>query len=87
MARLEEFEFPVKLNEVTREYFERMSRIETGPAARDMKAVAGTTPDPAAARRLAASPFYNAQMRTTCVATRLEAATPITPYRSRRAPW
>ena len=72
MARLEEFEFPVKLNEVTREFFVRMSRIETGPAARDMKAIAGTTPDPEAARRLAASPFYNAQMRNTCVATRLE---------------
>jgi acetylornithine deacetylase/succinyl-diaminopimelate desuccinylase-like protein len=72
LARLEEFEFPVKLNEVTREYFERMARIETGPTARDMKAIASRTPDPEAARRLAASPFYNAQMRTTCVATRLE---------------
>jgi acetylornithine deacetylase/succinyl-diaminopimelate desuccinylase-like protein len=49
-----------------------MSRIETGPTALDMKAIAGMTPDPEAARRLAASPFYNAQMRNTCVATRLE---------------
>jgi acetylornithine deacetylase/succinyl-diaminopimelate desuccinylase-like protein len=72
LARLEEFEFPIKLNEVTREFFRRMSTIETGAAARDMKAMAGAKPDPEAARRLAASPFYNAQMRNTCVATRLE---------------
>jgi len=35
-------------------------------------AIAGITPDPEAARRLGASPFYNAQIRNTCVATRLE---------------
>jgi len=36
-----------------------------------MRAVARPTPDLAAAARLSASlPYYNAQMRTTCVATR-----------------
>jgi acetylornithine deacetylase/succinyl-diaminopimelate desuccinylase-like protein len=38
-----------------------------------MRAVAAATPDPAAAARLSASPFYNARLRTTCVATRAEA--------------
>ena len=51
-----------------------MAGAETGAAAADMKAVAGAPPDAAAAARLSAgSPYFNALMRTTCVATRLEA--------------
>jgi acetylornithine deacetylase/succinyl-diaminopimelate desuccinylase-like protein len=38
-----------------------------------MRAVAATRPDQAAAARLSRSPFYNAQLRTTCVATRVDA--------------
>ena len=71
--RLAKFDFPVNLNEVTRAYFQKMSAIETGQVAADMKAVAQTRPDPAVVSRLAASPYYNALMRPTCVATRLEA--------------
>jgi acetylornithine deacetylase/succinyl-diaminopimelate desuccinylase-like protein len=74
LARLAKFDFPVRLNETTRSFFERMSARETGQTAADMKAVAGDTPDQQAAARLsAASPFYNSLMRTTCVATMLEA--------------
>jgi acetylornithine deacetylase/succinyl-diaminopimelate desuccinylase-like protein len=74
LARLAAYEFPVRLNETTRAFFERMSGVEKGETARDMKAVAVPRPDPAAAARLAAaSAYYNALMRTTCVATRLEA--------------
>ena len=51
-----------------------MSASESGRVAADMKAVARNPPDLEAARRLAAdSPYHNAIMRTTCVATRLEA--------------
>src|SRR5262249_31126558 len=70
LTRLEHHQFPVQLNEVTRAYFDRMSRIETGQTAADMKAVAGG--DAAAAARLSETAVYNALMRTTCVATRLE---------------
>jgi acetylornithine deacetylase/succinyl-diaminopimelate desuccinylase-like protein len=70
LGRLEKYQFPVQLNEVTRAYFERMSRIEEGPIAADMKAVAAG--DAAAAARLSETPVYNALLRTTCVATRLE---------------
>ncbi|MDP9360767.1 MAG: M20/M25/M40 family metallo-hydrolase [Acidobacteriota bacterium] len=70
LVRLEKYEFPVALNEVTRAYFERLSSIEDGQIAADMKAV--TSGDAAAAARLSETPAYNAQMRTTCVATRLE---------------
>jgi acetylornithine deacetylase/succinyl-diaminopimelate desuccinylase-like protein len=74
LARLAKFDFPVRLNETTRGFFERMAGVEAGDLARDMRAVAATPPDAAAVSRLsAASPYYNALMRTTCVATRLEA--------------
>ncbi|HYG83112.1 MAG TPA: M20/M25/M40 family metallo-hydrolase [Pyrinomonadaceae bacterium] len=74
LARLAKFDFPVRLNETTRSFFERMSARESGQTAADMKAAAQNTPDPSAAARLsAASPFYNSMMRTTCVATMLEA--------------
>ena len=73
LSRLAAFEFPVQLNDVTRAYFERSASVESDPkVAADMRAVAKPTPDPAAAARLSAMlPYYNAQMRTTCVATRL----------------
>jgi acetylornithine deacetylase/succinyl-diaminopimelate desuccinylase-like protein len=74
LTRLAAYEFPVQLNEVTRGYFARMAAVETGETAAAMRAILQPVPDPAAAARLAAaSAFYNAQMRTTCVATRLEA--------------
>ncbi len=38
-----------------------------------MRAVAAVPPDLAAAARLSRSPFYNANLRTTCVATRVDA--------------
>jgi acetylornithine deacetylase/succinyl-diaminopimelate desuccinylase-like protein len=73
LARLAQYDFPVRLSEVTRGYFARMAEIETGVTAADMKAVARLVPDPDAVKRLAdQSPWYNALMRTTCVATRLE---------------
>ena len=72
LLRLSNHQFPFNLNEVTRAYFSRMSKIETGQLASDMKAVAANPPDPAAVKRLEETPYYNALMRTTCVATRLE---------------
>ena len=70
LTKLAKFQFPVELNEVTRTYFERMSKIEEGPIAADMAAVAKG--DAAAAARLSETAAYNALLRTTCVATRLE---------------
>jgi acetylornithine deacetylase/succinyl-diaminopimelate desuccinylase-like protein len=73
LARLAAFEFPVRLNETTRAFFEKMSGVEKGAVADDMRALAAVPPDAAAAARLSASsPYYNSLMRTTCVATRLE---------------
>ena len=39
LARLAEFDFPVKLNEVTRAFFERTAPTQTGPAGEAMKVV------------------------------------------------
>jgi acetylornithine deacetylase/succinyl-diaminopimelate desuccinylase-like protein len=74
LERLAKFDFPVNLNEVTRGYFQKMTALETGQAATDMKTVTATNaPDAEAVKRLSALPYYNALMRTTCVATKLEA--------------
>jgi acetylornithine deacetylase/succinyl-diaminopimelate desuccinylase-like protein len=72
LSRLARFDFPVRLNEVTRAYFDRMSHVEKGPLAADLKAVTARPPDPGAVARLSRIAYYNALMRTTCVATELE---------------
>ena len=74
LVRLSKFDFPPKLNETTRAYFERSAQLEGGQMAADMRAMLGDRLDPAAPSfvRLAAHPFYNALLRTTCVATMLE---------------
>src|SRR5437588_6339021 len=74
LARLAKFTFPLKLNETTRAYFERTAELEGEQTAADIRAVLSQRPDPAALSlmRLSANPAYNAQLRTTCVATMLE---------------
>ena len=72
LGRLAKFDFPFKLNETTRLGFQRMSTTQSGQVADDMLAITQDPPDPAAIARLAAIPIYNATMRTTCVATRLD---------------
>ncbi|HEX8117733.1 MAG TPA: M20/M25/M40 family metallo-hydrolase, partial [Pyrinomonadaceae bacterium] len=73
LARLSKFDFPVRTNDTTRAYFGRMAAGETGQTAADMLAVARTPTDEAAAARLSASSvYYNALLRTTCVATQLQ---------------
>src|SRR5262245_11973367 len=72
LARLSKFAFPLKLNETTRRYFERTAAIESEQVAADIGSVVSGAPDMAALSRLSANPAYNAQLRTTCVATLLE---------------
>ena len=71
LVRLSRYAFPVKLNATTREAFLKGAANQPPKLAADMRAIARNG-DPAAARRLSAvDPYYNAQLRTTCVATRL----------------
>ena len=74
LARLSKFNFPFKLNETTRAYFERIAELEGEQVAADIRSVTSGRPDPASPSlvRLSANPVYNVQLRTTCVATMLE---------------
>jgi acetylornithine deacetylase/succinyl-diaminopimelate desuccinylase-like protein len=71
LTKLQAYQFPFELNPVTREYFERMSHIESGQIAADLAAILKTPPDAEAIARLSKDPRYNSTMRTTCVATEL----------------
>lgn len=73
LVRLSKYAFPVQLNETTRAFFERMAIIDRGPLSKEMEGAAKNPPDRAAIDLLSASPYYNALLRTTCVATRLDA--------------
>ena len=72
LGRLSAYQFPPQLTEITRATFQNWGALQQGPLAADLAAVARPAPDTAAIRRLSeASPIYNAQLRTTCVATEL----------------
>lgn len=74
LARLAKFNFPFQLTDTTRAYFERSADAVGGQIGADMKAILKPVPDPQALGRLAqANPFYNASVRTTCVATTVNA--------------
>lgn len=74
LSRLARWQFPLHLLPSTRAYFEQLSQLESGPLAADMRAILRESPDAAAAARLAqADPNYNATLRTTCVATQVDA--------------
>ena len=62
----------MNLNATTRGYFARTAELESPQTAADIRSVLSASPDPAALARLSANPAYNAQLRTTCVATVLE---------------
>jgi acetylornithine deacetylase/succinyl-diaminopimelate desuccinylase-like protein len=74
LARLAKFEFPFKLNDTTRTFFERAAEAESPQTAADMRAIATgrATLDALSITRLSANPLYNAQLRTTCVATQIQ---------------
>jgi len=72
LSRLENFSFPVHVNEITQNYFLKTAALSSGQTADDLRAVAKDAPDPAAAQRLSdANPYFNSLLHTTCVATQL----------------
>jgi acetylornithine deacetylase/succinyl-diaminopimelate desuccinylase-like protein len=71
LVALQKTQFPFELNDVTREYFTQMARVEPAATAADMRAILATPADPAALARLSLDPRYNSTLRTTCVATML----------------
>jgi acetylornithine deacetylase/succinyl-diaminopimelate desuccinylase-like protein len=73
LIRIRGYDFPVALNEVTKIFFERSAELEEGELADAMRGILQYPPDPAAVAYLSRTPFYNSRLRTTCVATMLDA--------------
>lgn len=71
LDRLAAYKFPIRLTDTVRSFYARQAQFETGTRQADMLATGNG--DVHAAERLAADPTDNAQVRTTCVATMLEA--------------
>ena len=85
LTRVSQYEFPIHLNDATREYFTRMADLKGGETGAAMRAL---VKDPADAKAIAAitqDATWNAMLRTTCVATMMEAghATNALPQRAR----
>jgi len=73
LVRIRNHDFPVSINEVTQMFFERSAELEEGELGDAMRGVLQSPPDPAAIAYLSGTPHYNSRLRTTCVATRLDA--------------
>src|SRR3984957_3678843 len=73
LAKIQAYSFPLEVNEITRNYFLKTAELTKGSGAADLRAAAKQPPDKAAVARLSTTPYYNALLRTTCVATTLTA--------------
>ena len=73
LVRIAAYDFPVKLNEVTRTYFERSAALVSPEIGTAMRGILQDPTDPAALEQLSPIPAYNSRLRTTCVSTMLEA--------------
>ena len=71
LSRLAAYRFPIEISDATRLWLERTAAFEADSIASLMRSVARQPMDTAAATRLTAITRFNAQLRTTCVATRL----------------
>ncbi|NJD30608.1 MAG: M20/M25/M40 family metallo-hydrolase [Gammaproteobacteria bacterium] len=73
LIRLSQYDFPIHLNDTTREYFTRMADIKGGDLGAAMRALVKDPTDARAVATVTADPTWNAMLRTTCVATMMEA--------------
>jgi len=71
LSRLGSHQFPIEVSSTSRLALERSAPFEADSIARLMRLVARQPMDTAAAARLTRITRFNAQLRTTCVATRL----------------
>jgi len=72
LERLSAYRFPARLSTVTRAYFARIATGETGAMGEAVAAVAAGRATEEQLDRVSTVPRFNAQLRTTCVATQLE---------------
>jgi acetylornithine deacetylase/succinyl-diaminopimelate desuccinylase-like protein len=71
LDRISRFDFPVRLNAASRGLAAKMAEIETGERSKALEAVAAGNPTAGEIALVSEVPQYNAQLRTTCVATML----------------
>jgi acetylornithine deacetylase/succinyl-diaminopimelate desuccinylase-like protein len=72
LAKVRDYEFPVKLTDTTRAYFAKSATAVGGEMGRAMLALSRNPSDRAAAAVLSKDRINNSLLRTTCVATLLE---------------
>ena len=73
LDRVSHYEFPVRMIDANRIYFTRMAKVVGGETGAAMTAIVANPQDKAADALLSRDPDYHAMLRTTCVATLLEA--------------
>lgn len=73
LVDLEEFNFPIKLNETSRAFFRLWAPLAPPDVQPTIQALLEEPSDPDLAANLVKWPYYNALARTTCVATMLDA--------------
>ncbi|OGS05508.1 MAG: hypothetical protein A3G41_02530 [Elusimicrobia bacterium RIFCSPLOWO2_12_FULL_59_9] len=76
VARVGAYEFPVRLNQVTRAYFSGLSRLPAHPLGKEFSMLVSRKRGPAfreAVRKITSDPAYNAGLRTTCAPTVVQA--------------
>ena len=85
LVAVEGYNFPVMLNDTTRDFFTRMAAIRGGEQGAAMKAIVANPNDAAARAVLERDPAWNSILHTTCVATMLDGghATNALPQRAR----
>lgn len=72
LSRIGRYDFPIRLNPVTRSYFTAMAPITGGQMGAAMERLVADPADTAANAVVSANPVYHSMLRTTCVATLLE---------------
>jgi acetylornithine deacetylase/succinyl-diaminopimelate desuccinylase-like protein len=73
LVRIKEFEFPVRFNETTKAYFKGMASQEHGERSSRFYGLLKKPPDVKSIEYFRNEPEINARLRTTCVATQLDA--------------
>ena len=73
LLKIGAYDFPVQTTDASREFFARMAPLAGGEIGAAMTAFARDPADTKAAAVIATDPKYNAMMRTTCVATLVNA--------------
>ena len=73
LDRVSAYEFPVQINDANRTYLSRMADVAGGEVGQAMRAIVANPADAGANMILSRDPSLHAMLRTTCVATMLDA--------------